>query len=539
MRRTGKAVGTLAAACSLAMVGAGMATADTVMMEAQSMDVLAGTAGTFTVQLSPDNKGSTADVEGCNATQSAPVTVTFTVNQSWASTSPTSVSMTDCTTVTSVSVAVAARTADGSTVKVTGTASGGLQDVPVEVKQGNSTKTVLVDSTYANDFINVHVLGDADGDGVKDASDNCPNAANATQTDTDADGAGDACDSTPNGVVAVTVVDTDGDGVPDSSDNCPTVANTNQLDSDGDGAGNACDSNSFPAVLATAAADANGVEGGTLTASGSFTDVDGNSTLTLTADNTAGTFTDNRDGTWSWSLGTNDDVASATITVTADDGEHADAQDSFSYSAANADPVITRITQTRQGACAVTVAATFTDAGSGDTHTTSITWADGGTDLARTFTAAGTYSGTVTVTDDNGGTDAEGVSGVRAYNTPTSILAPINTTGTRSSFKIGSTIPVKIRVAGCDGGQVSTLTPAVNLVQGDTTADIEVNEVVVSEVATNGKTMRWSTDQYIYNLSTKASQFHNGTALPTGTYTVSVSDASFAAPVKASFDARK
>ena len=52
---------------------------------------------------------------------------------------------------------------------------------------------------------------DSDGDGVPDASDNCPSTANAGQTNTDgaADG-GDACDA-----------DDDNDGVPDSSDAFP------------------------------------------------------------------------------------------------------------------------------------------------------------------------------------------------------------------------------------------------------------------------------------------------------------------------------
>jgi hypothetical protein len=35
--------------------------------------------------------------------------------------------------------------------------------------------------------------------------------------------------------------DTDGDGISDASDNCPTVSNADQLDQDGDGMGNACD----------------------------------------------------------------------------------------------------------------------------------------------------------------------------------------------------------------------------------------------------------------------------------------------------------
>ncbi len=58
---------------------------------------------------------------------------------------------------------------------------------------------------------------DGDGDGVKDADDNCPDVANAGQADTDSDGVGDACD------------------------NCVTRANPDQRDTDGDGHGNACD----------------------------------------------------------------------------------------------------------------------------------------------------------------------------------------------------------------------------------------------------------------------------------------------------------
>jgi hypothetical protein len=70
---------------------------------------------------------------------------------------------------------------------------------------------------------------DTDGDGVVDASDNCPKVANADQLDTDEDGQGDACD-----------IDADGDGVIDSHDNCPNKKNTDQKDTDQDGVGDAC-----------------------------------------------------------------------------------------------------------------------------------------------------------------------------------------------------------------------------------------------------------------------------------------------------------
>jgi hypothetical protein len=51
---------------------------------------------------------------------------------------------------------------------------------------------------------------DADNDGVTDAVDNCPNAANSDQADLDGDGLGDVCDP-----------DDDNDGVSDGVDACP------------------------------------------------------------------------------------------------------------------------------------------------------------------------------------------------------------------------------------------------------------------------------------------------------------------------------
>ena len=52
-------------------------------------------------------------------------------------------------------------------------------------------------------------LFDADGDGVTDASDDCPATANPDQADLDGDGEGDACDA-----------DDDGDGIADAADLC-------------------------------------------------------------------------------------------------------------------------------------------------------------------------------------------------------------------------------------------------------------------------------------------------------------------------------
>ncbi|RZI82259.1 MAG: hypothetical protein EOP38_16555 [Rubrivivax sp.] len=58
--------------------------------------------------------------------------------------------------------------------------------------------------------------GDADGDGIPDAADNCPHAPNPNQGDVDGDGIGDTCD------------------------NCSVVFNPDQIDRDHNGLGDVC-----------------------------------------------------------------------------------------------------------------------------------------------------------------------------------------------------------------------------------------------------------------------------------------------------------
>src|SRR4029077_2515289 len=129
---------------------------------------------------------------------------------------------------------------------------------------------------------------DRDGDGIVDASDNCPLTANPTQVDSDGDHMGDACDPdcantqysricrsgggagtracsvscannlgllnscqwyiTNSGACSTVDDDKDADGVQDSIDDCPTIFNApiiagtqRQRDTDRDGLGDACD----------------------------------------------------------------------------------------------------------------------------------------------------------------------------------------------------------------------------------------------------------------------------------------------------------
>jgi hypothetical protein len=104
-----------------------------------------------------------------------------------------------------------------------------------------------------NEYTGIPSDGDADGDGVPDAQDNCPNVFNpprlldnGQQPDTDGDGIGDACDICPldpntDQCSTGNADDVDGDGVTNDLDNCPSVANPDQTDTDNDGIGDACD----------------------------------------------------------------------------------------------------------------------------------------------------------------------------------------------------------------------------------------------------------------------------------------------------------
>ena len=82
---------------------------------------------------------------------------------------------------------------------------------------------------------------DKDGDGIPDATDNCPNVFNPArpmsgnaQTDADNDTIGDACDKCPleagETCTPPSADDIDGDGVANGIDNCPEISNPTQDD---------------------------------------------------------------------------------------------------------------------------------------------------------------------------------------------------------------------------------------------------------------------------------------------------------------------
>jgi hypothetical protein len=223
-------------------------------------------------------------------------------------------------------------------------------------------------------------------------------------------------------------------------------------------------------------------------------------------------------------------------------------------------PSITSLSGTGVTACSAGNTATLTfswtdPAGTNDTYSYDVNWGDGNhTTAALGATSpvtlshlyvAGTYSITVTVNDsDPGSGSAVSSSSFSNLYGNGGILQPINATGTRSSFKIGSTIPVKVKVFDCNGVAVSGLTILVHLVKLDNSAD-PANETIPDSVPDAGTQMRFTgtpDNQYIYNLSTKRSQLCSSLApctsggdLTAGTYLITLTNA-YITNVTASID---
>ena len=178
--------------------------------------------------------------------------------------------------------------------------------------------------------------------------------------------------------------------------------------------------NDPPEVVNGGAPDVNVDEGDTGITGGAFTDPN-DDPLSLSCSGPCAGFSDDGGGMWSWSQLLPEGPDTFSVTVTASDGEF-EVDDTFQVTVDNVAPVITATTsipaQLGQDT-SLSVTADFTDVGVLDTHTALFDWGDGtssdaaisetagaGTaDSAHLYGEPGFYTITVTVWDDDGGSD--------------------------------------------------------------------------------------------------------------------------------------
>lgn len=162
--------------------------------------------------------------------------------------------------------------------------------------------------------------------------------------------------------------------------------------------------------LTVANATISALEGSSLTNSGTWSDLDATDTVVLTA--SAGTLTQNADGTWSWTIAGPDNVAPTNVVITANDGNRGVTVVSFSYGFTNVAPELT----VAQSVVVGNVLSTLTNSG---------TWSDVAADTVTLTASKGTVvknadgtwnwslpavaaiNGevvTITATDEDGGT---------------------------------------------------------------------------------------------------------------------------------------
>jgi hypothetical protein len=214
------------------------------------------------------------------------------------------------------------------------------------------------------------------------------------------------------------------------------------------------------------------------------------------------------------------------LTLTADDGVNDPVSDSEPLLVTNANPAFESGKPAFANAkvnCAantVTLSFAFSDAGSNDTHTSTISWGDGSAtenldatataaeSASHTFNSGGPYTATVNVTDDDNGSTGNMSSTntlIVEYNM-SDLLQPINNTGhgeSPSVFKYGSTIPVKVEVTDCDGLHPSNLDLRVTYTVTSSTTPPGETEAASTSAADSGNRMRFSDPIYIFNLASR------------------------------------
>jgi hypothetical protein len=289
----------------------------------------------------------------------------------------------------------------------------------------------------------------------------------------------------------------------------------------------ACVTNHAP-VVAADAASVTVDEGSAAAMTGTWSDADAGDTVTLSASYgtvvKAGT---NAAGTWSWSATPDDGPAdSQTVTITANDGTgtgNATATTTFGLVVNNLPPTITSLTPNVTNVL-VGAPVTFTGQAndpSGADTLAGFQWAfDTGSGFgsyglagANTFTTSFATCGTHTIDakakDKDGGESAAFTSdSVSTYDAH--FQAPLRE-GVHNLVQKSSVVPVKI-VVSCNGSaNLTGLSPAIRLLNGDVDPNTDpddpdyIVQPSVSSADTTG-VMRLTGDgtQYIYNLMVPA-----------------------------------
>jgi hypothetical protein len=428
---------------------------------------------------------------------------------------------------------------------------------------------------------------DMDRDGVPDEQDNCPTVANPNQADADRDGKGDLCDfnafppavgrhATPNPVTGPEGSELGVSGSFDDGDR--TIDFVNQTD----GVGGTVDNNDGTWYWSYTPADQGS---GTVDVAATDTEhtttdsfawhalnvpptadisnsgpTDEGSATTVSLTNPFDPSSDDTSAGFRYAFSCDGgslpdtyaaaDPSSSTSCTFHDDGAYSVSARIFDKDDGYADysttihvndvaPTITGVTSSGTsgaaclgGSAATTLGFAWTDpAGTQDTYSYDVDWGDGsshatGSDatspvasLSHSY-AAGSFTISIVVSDEDGGSSAPAQVQVSHTLQTTGLLPPL---AGRTSFKLGSTIPVKLQVLGCSGGSIGNLPLHVHL------GLVGGGEAVVasSSAADSGDLMRFSGGpggQYQFDLSTKRTQL-GGHDLAPGTYRLWVSGA--------------
>jgi hypothetical protein len=286
-------------------------------------------------------------------------------------------------------------------------------------------------------------------------------------------------------------------------------------------------------------ADASIAEGVMLTQLGSFTDPDAD-IWTATVDYGDGSGVQplalNTDKSFDLNhVYTEDGTYTAMVTV--DDGQGGIGTDELVVTVNNVAPQVLLDIDTTTVSCGVENALLGTaviDPGSEDALTVTIDWGDGSPPesfawtssgvIPHTYARAGTYTAIVTAEDDDGGVGTEDATfAVNFTVVGGGVRPPIHQDGT-SVFKYKRTIPVKVKLADCDGTFRGDLAPAISL---------ELLSGSPSVLGING-VMRFdpTEQQYIYNLATKPLPD------PSGTYRIRITIPATGQSITADFELR-